>query len=140
MTRSLLSVFAVALLATGCGQPSEEILTTGTQSKNNEVAVEGGQEEGRVSAMALCGTGLYCSASAANGATGCQQYTGGPTIYCCPSGYGLINGSCVPPCGTGLFCGWNYVSGSNVCVQNPSNTTAIYCCPYGKNYTSTGCI
>lgn len=91
-------------------------------------------------ALQACGTGLYCSLSPAGGATFCQS--GSQQVYCCPSGYSIAGGSCLPNCDNGLSCGWNGTAGASVCSQSFSNTTQttpIYCCVHGRTYTANGC-
>lgn len=90
--------------------------------------------------LQACGTGLFCSLSAAAGATQCQS--GSQVVFCCPFGFSIAGGSCLPNCPSGRSCGLSGTSGTLVCSQSFSNgsQTAVFCCAAGKRYTPSGCL
>ena len=100
-------------------------------------------DENEISRLApsvqACGSGLYCSVSGAAGASFCQN--GAQQVFCCPRGYSIAGGSCLPNCGRDLSCSVTPASGTNVCSQSYSNgsQTPGYCCPFGKVYSESGC-
>lgn len=139
MRHSLLS-FTILLsigLAACAAQP--ELPEEGSsEGASEEMASE---EVGEASeALSACGSGLYCYWTAYPGTSACLSNN--YTINCCPTGFLLAGGSCVPICGSGLSCGYSstWPSGSNLCGQNNGNTNPVYCCAPGKTFTANGCI
>ncbi|WP_437735794.1 hypothetical protein [Sorangium sp. So ce1335] len=101
MTAGLLAISGVLAASMGCIAPpaDEPIADEGVGAEVGEEPTGEAADE-----LSVCGSGLVCQWGFASGATYCEQYSSGPRVHCCPSGYGIVNNTCVPKCGWGLQC------------------------------------
>ncbi|WP_061611329.1 hypothetical protein [Sorangium cellulosum] len=140
MTAGLLAISGVLAASMGCIAPpaDEPIADEGVAAEVEEAAAEPTGEA--ADELSVCGGGLVCQWAFASGAPQCEQYPSGPRLYCCPSGYGLVNNTCVPKCGSGLQCSGSSIPGSHSCTQRDTGSSVIHCCESGQRISGGRCV
>ncbi|WP_437637691.1 hypothetical protein [Sorangium sp. So ce854] len=138
MTAGLLAIFGVLAASMGCiAAPADEpIADEGVAAESWEAEPTGEAAD----ELSVCGRGLVCQWAFASGAPLCEQSPSGPRLYCCPSGYGLVNNTCVPKCGAGLQCSSSSIPGSHSCTQRDTGSSLTHCCEAGQRISGGRCV